>query len=80
MRDGPCLVFVEVRLRASSRFVAPLQSVDRHKQRRITQAAALFLARHRRFASATVRFDVVAIERAPGGKSEIQWVRDAFRV
>ena len=80
MRDGTCLVFVEVRFRASPRFVAPLLTVDLHKQRRLARAAALYLARDRRLASTPVRFDVVAVERAPGGRAAIQWVRDAFRV
>ncbi|MDH4073886.1 MAG: YraN family protein [Gammaproteobacteria bacterium] len=80
MREGECLVFVEVRYRASSRFVAPLLTVDRHKERRITQAASLFLARNPRYASSPARFDVIAIERAPDGHTGIQWVRDAFRV
>ena len=77
MRDADCLVFVEVRFRQSSGFVTASHTVDRHKQRRITRTAALYLARDRRSAGAPVRFDVVAIEGASGER--VEWIRDAFR-
>lgn len=77
MDDDHCLVFVEVRFRRSADFVAPGITVDRRKQRRIIRAAALYLARSRRFADAIVRFDVVALE---GEDAErIVWIQDAFR-
>jgi len=72
-----CLVFVEVRFRQSTRFLTPALTVDLRKQRKILRTAAMFLARHNRFAQHTVRFDVVAITGAR--HSRTQWLRDAFR-
>ena len=80
MRDRDFLVFVEVRFRRSARFEAPALTVDGHKQRRIAQAAGMFLARHPSLADEPVRFDVVAINGAADGPAAIQWLRDAFRV
>ena len=79
MLDDDCLVFVEVRFRSGD-FVAPALSVDARKQRKLAQTAAFFLAGHSRLADRPVRFDVVAVERAPGTRGRIQWIRDAFRV
>ena len=72
-----CLVFVEVRYRQSTQFLMPALTVDLHKQRKILQTAAMFLARHSRFARHTVRFDVVAITGA--GQRRTEWLQDAFR-
>ena len=77
MLDETCLAFVEVRCRRSSAFTAPGPTVDLQKQRKLVRTAALFAARHPRYAAATMRFDVVAVE-GPDGDS-IHWYRDAFR-
>lgn len=77
MLDGECLVFVEVRFRASPRFVAASHTVDDRKQRKIIRTAALFVARNRRFGMATMRFDVVAV--IGDAYSQIEWIADAFR-
>ena len=71
MRDGPTLVFVEVRFRRSDRFGGSAETVDVHKQARLIGAAQLYLQRKR--ITAPCRFDVVAIT-----GSDLQWVRDAF--
>ena len=72
-----CLIFVEVRYRQSTQFLMPALTVDLHKQRKILHTAAMFLARHNRFAQHTVRFDVVAITGARQRRT--QWLQDAFR-
>lgn len=77
MLDGDCLIFVEVRYRASAKFVAAGQTVDIRKQRKIIRTAALYIARNRRFSAHTVRFDVVAVEGLQ--RLAIEWIRDAFR-
>ena len=74
MLDGDCLVFVEVRFRHAAGFAHPGITVDRHKQKKITRTASLYLAANSRFARRAVRFDVVAIV-----GDGIEWVRDAFR-
>lgn len=77
MLDDNCIAFVEVRFRASSGFVAPHLTVDRHKQQRILATAARFLARNPRLSARTTRFDVVAVSGTAA--PEIRWLRDAFR-
>ncbi|MGD8416123.1 MAG: YraN family protein [Pseudomonadales bacterium] len=77
MRDTRCLVFVEVRYRASSRWGGGLASVDRAKQRRLVRAANGYLQLHPRLAHTPCRFDVYAItgnQETP----ECRWVKQAF--
>ena len=75
-RDGACVVFVEVRLRASERFGGAMASVDAHKQRKLAATARWYLARHPKLANEPCRFDVIAVR----AHAELNWVRDAFRV
>ncbi len=75
MLHGDCLTFVEVRYRRSARFSAPAPTVDNRKQQKILRTAAMYLARHKRFANHTMRFDVVAIS----GDRAVDWIQDAFR-
>lgn len=58
--DGRVLVFVEVKLRRDNRFAPPLEAVDRHKRRRLIQAAQFFLTQHRQH-HRDARFDVIGI-------------------
>ena len=70
-RDGESLVFVEVRLRADSRFGGARGSIGSHKQSRIAAAARLYLMQTR--SRLPCRFDVVTIE-----AGETEWLRAAF--
>ncbi len=79
MRDGSCLVFVEVHFRSRSAFVRAGESVDLHKQRKLSRSAALFVRQRPRYANSVMRFDVVAIDTDRNGKENVQWIRDAFR-
>jgi putative endonuclease len=74
MRDGATLVFVEVRFRRSTRFGGAAESVDGHKQQRLTAAAGHYLQRHP--SPLACRFDVLAI----GAGDHIDWIKDAFIV
>lgn len=73
MRDGDCLVFVEVRQRRSHRFGSAVESITARKQARLVHAARWYLARQRPIPPA--RFDVLAFE----GR-QIDWIRNAFEV
>jgi putative endonuclease len=72
-RDGPTLVFVEVRLRRSDRHGGAAASVDGAKQRRILHAARVYLAAH---GDAPCRCDVVLFDALDAAR--IDWIRDAF--
>jgi len=78
MQNGNCLVFVEVRYRASNRFSRASLTVDIHKQRKLIRTAAVFLAKRERFANSVCRFDVVAIDADEYGETSIEWIKDAF--
>lgn len=77
MRDGPMLVFVEVRYRRDARFGGGAASVDFRKRRKLVLAAQLFLAAHPALAALPCRFDVVE---ASGEPPLLHWIRDAFRL
>ena len=71
--DGPYLIFVEVKYRASGKMGAPLEAVDRRKQQKILQTARHYLAEHHYREDAPVRFDCIGM--TPG---ITEWVRNAF--
>jgi putative endonuclease len=77
MRDGTQLVFVEVRFRSSDRYGSAAESVTAAKQRRLVNAAQLFIATHPHWRDHSCRFDVLAGSMAAGAV-EWQWLRDAF--
>jgi len=75
MGDGPSLVFIEVRYRASSRFGSGAETVGPRKQARIIAAAAHYLQANPKQARRPARFDVVFMRSA----DTIQWIKDAFQ-
>ncbi len=79
MRDGECLVVVEVRYRGSRSLVAAELTVDTRKQAKIIRTTAMFLAWNERYATMPLRFDVVAIDSDADGKRSVRWIQDAFR-
>lgn len=79
MRDGNCLVFVEVRFRKAGRFASAAESVDRRKQRKLLGAAAFFLCRHIEYRQHATRFDVIALDGPSRNTFTLQWLQDAFR-
>ncbi|MES1241713.1 MAG: YraN family protein [Acidobacteriota bacterium] len=75
-RDGETLCFVEIKARASAAFGPAIAAVDFRKQRRISRAAALYLAMkgHR---DVPCRFDVIGLDWS-GSEWRYTLVRDAF--
>lgn len=70
-RDGPTLVFVEVKGRSGEAFGTPEEAVTRGKRDRLWRTALAFLGGK---AEVPVRFDVVAV-----GPHGVRHIRDAFR-
>jgi putative endonuclease len=64
------LIFVEVKTRSSHAFAYPEDSVTLRKQAALLSAAEEYLQAHPESAESW-QFDVIAIERRPGGKPEI---------
>jgi putative endonuclease len=59
-REGPTVVFVEVKAREGRKFGDAVDAVTSLKRRRMTRVAREYLARHR-LAGCPCRFDVVSI-------------------
>ena len=79
-KDKRYLVFVEVKLRKSSKFAQALEYVDRQKQDRLRITASMYLSRNP--TELQPRFDVIEIY-APDGTltrhPEIYHMEDAFQ-
>lgn len=73
MRDGPGLVFVEVRNRATTRFGGALWSINPAKQKRLLRAAQFYLLRYHQVPPC--RFDVIAIE-----NGQLRWLRNVLEM
>jgi putative endonuclease len=76
-RDGPTVVFVEVKARTSDRYGEPAGAVTLHKQARVTAMAEDYLAR-RHLHGVPCRFDVVAVEFEPGAGLKVVVFQNAF--
>ena len=72
-RDGPTLVFVEVRMRSSERFGGAAASITAAKQLKLLRAARHYLSGT---ASAPpCRFDALLVN---GNDHSIEWLKNAF--
>jgi putative endonuclease len=76
-RDGPDLVFCEVKTRRSTRFGVPIEAIVPAKVRRMRRLAALWLA-SAQVRPREVRFDVVSVIRPPSGAPRVEHLRGAF--
>jgi putative endonuclease len=73
MHEGPMLVFVEVRRRASRRFGGAVYSVTPAKQQRLLRAAQFYLLRHP--IPPPCRFDLVAID-----EDKLSWIQNVLEM
>ncbi|HEY0940813.1 MAG TPA: YraN family protein [Steroidobacter sp.] len=80
MLDGPTLVLVEVRCRASQDYGGAAASVDWRKQRRLILAGEHLLMKRADLRRYPARFDVVAITTSPERDARIEWIKRAFTV
>ncbi len=76
-RDGDALVVVEVKTRSGAGFGGAAGAVTPAKQRRLRRLAVRWLAEHPGTGWGSIRFDVVAVVRAPGSV-DVQHLRGAF--
>ncbi|MGH8112163.1 MAG: YraN family protein [Rhodanobacteraceae bacterium] len=77
LRDGPTLVFAEVRYRHDARFGGGAASVGPGKREKLVRAAEGFLQAHPRLASLPCRFDVIAFD-GNASAPACDWRRAAF--
>ena len=77
-RDGPVVVFVEVKTRTQAAFGRPAEAVTARKRGRIARVASLFLARSG-WGDRACRFDVVEVV-PDGTRWRVGHIPDAFRL
>ena len=92
MKDGQCIVFVEVRLRNHKRFASGLETVDFRKQQKIIRTALHFLQKNKLLDASPCRFDIVSLRQGcavsiPANavqtntdQFELDWIKDAFQI
>jgi putative endonuclease len=77
LRDGDCLVFVEVKTRSSEEWVRPAAAVDAKRRRRLTRAGLDYL-RLLHNPKVKVRFDIVEVLLEDGAVREIRHLPNTF--
>jgi putative endonuclease len=77
MRDGDCLVFVEVKTRSSEEWARPAAAVDRERRQRLTRAGLDYL-RKLKNPKVKVRFDIVEVLLEDGAVREVRHLPNSF--
>ncbi len=72
-KDGEYLCFIEVKYRKSTQCGFPEEAVTTAKQKKIIQAAKLYLYRNQYPSDTPCRFDVISIY-----KEDLYWLKNAF--
>ena len=75
-KEGPVLVFVEVKTRSTDYFGKPETFINQRKQQMLARAASAYMefTQH----DWEIRFDVISIVLVDGRPPEIRHLRDAF--
>jgi putative endonuclease len=77
MRDGDCLVFIEVKARSSEEWGRPAASVNKERRGRLARAALDYL-RLLNNPPVKIRFDIVEVLLADGAVREIRHLPNTF--
>lgn len=78
-QEGKCIVFVEVRTRASVEYGFPQETVVARKQKKLCRAARWYLQKNR-IEDIPCRFDVVAIVTDDAlNEPQVEIIKNAFR-
>jgi putative endonuclease len=73
VRRGLDLAFVEVKAKGGPRYGDPLEMVTQEKQRRLRQAAEMWLAAHPELSGLRASFEVIAV-----AEGRLRRLRQAF--
>jgi putative endonuclease len=74
-REGPILVFCEVKTRSSVTFGDPSEAVGATKAARLRTLGALWLETHPGGGWAEIRFDVVSVLMRPGTRAQVRHLK-----
>ncbi|MCR5834798.1 MAG: YraN family protein [Selenomonadaceae bacterium] len=78
-RSGDTIIFVEVKARSNIRHGLPIEAVTLRKQKKIIEAASIFL-QDDNYADCACRFDVIEIYLEGGRVEEIRHIENAFEI
>ncbi len=76
IRDGPVLVFVEVKTRSKNIYGMPYEAVDWKKQRKLDRAANIYIAKTKH--EGDIRFDIISILINNEMEPDLVHIKDAF--
>jgi len=79
LEDGAVLVFVEVKARRTDACGGAVHAVHRHKQDKLIQVAAQYVARHH-INNRPCRFDVVPVQGWEETDPQVDHIQNAFEV
>lgn len=78
MKEDDTIVFVEVRYRSNTRFIDPIETIDKMKIQKIILTSQKFLQEFSELGK-FYRFDVITLT-GDLETPEIQWIKNAFNV
>ena len=76
--DKETLSFIEVRYRKNETYLAAVETIDRHKCKKIVITSQVYLNKRKKYQSYNCRYDVITIT----GEFDapiIEWIKDAFQ-
>lgn len=76
--DKQCLVFIEVRYRKNEKHMAVIETIDKHKCRKLVITSEYYLNKHPIYRKSACRYDFIGITgelEMPG----IEWIKNAFQ-
>lgn len=76
VKNGECIVFVEVKTLPKGNFELLSYVLDARKQKRIVETAKRFLAINRQYSNSYIRFDVIVIDMP--GLPQVYHIENAF--
>lgn len=76
VKNGECIVFVEVKTLPKGNFELLSHVLDVRKQKRIVETAKRFLAINRQYSNSYIRFDVIVIDMP--GLPQVYHIENAF--
>ena len=76
--DKETLSFIEVRYRKNEDYLSAIETIDRHKCKKIIITSEVYLNKRKKYQSYQCRFDVITIT---GDINEpvIEWIKSAFQ-
>jgi putative endonuclease len=76
--DKQILIFVEVRYRKNEHFLSAVETIDKHKCKKIVITSEYYLNQHKKYQSYLCRYDVITIT-GNLNKPVIEWIKNAFQ-